>query len=106
MQRIYLQGLLKHKNKTMKNNKKLKKAPKTLYGEQIKHCPDAHKFSIAMAMVGLTTDIPSADLILRLYEKVLVVNEEFSISDAAKLREEVMSEYAEIEEKFNKKKTK
>jgi hypothetical protein len=82
--------------------KKTKKVPATFFGMEIEYCPDAHRFSVAMAMVGLTTDIPSADLILRLYYKVLVCNEDMSISDAIELREEVTGEYAAIKEKFKK----
>jgi len=82
--------------------KKIKKAPTSLFGMEIEHCPDAHKFSVAMAMVGLTTDIPSADFIIRLYHKVFIYNEDISISDAIDLRYEVTEEYAAIKEKFKK----
>jgi len=55
-----------------------------------------------MAMVGLTTDIPSADLILRLFKKLKEVDDEFAISDAIELRTKVTEEYAVIKEKFEK----
>ncbi len=80
--------------------KKTKKVPATLFGMEIEYSPDAHKFSVAMAMVGLTTDIPSADLIIRLYHKVFIYDEDMSISDAINLRDEVMHDYAVIKEKF------
>jgi hypothetical protein len=82
--------------------KKTKKVPATLFGMEIEYSPDAHKFSVAMAMVGLSTDIPSADLIIRLYDKVYVNNEDISISDAIELRTEVTEEYASIKEQFKK----
>jgi hypothetical protein len=88
--------------------KKIKKVPTTLFGMEIEYSPDAHKFSVAMAMVGLTTDIKSADLIIRLYDKVYTNSCDFSISDAINLRNEVMHDYDVIKEKFeeltNKKK--
>ena len=80
--------------------KKTKKVPATLFGMEIEYCPDAHRFSVAMAMVGLTTDIPSADLILRLFKKLKEVDDEFAISDAIELRTKVTEEYAVIKEKF------
>ena len=88
--------------------KKTKKVPRTLFGMEAEYSPDAHKFSVAMAMVGLSTDIQSADLIIRLYDKVFINKEDISISDAINLRHEVMHDYDVIKEKFgeltNKKK--
>lgn len=80
-----------------------KKAPRTLFGEQIRYNPKAHKFSVAMGMVGLVTDIPSADLILRLFDKVNQMEGDFSISDAVNLRLQVNEEYDKIAEDFNNK---
>ena len=82
--------------------KKIKKVPTTLFGMEIEHCPDAHKLSVGMAMVGLTTDIPSADLIIRLYHEIFVYDKDISISDAINLRNEVTEEYAAIKEQFKK----
>lgn len=82
--------------------KKIKKVPTTLFGMEIEHCPDAHKLSVGMAMVGLTTDIPSADLIIRLYNELFIYYKDISISDAIDLRNEVTEEYAAIKEQFNK----
>jgi len=82
--------------------KVVKEAPKTLFGMQIKHNPKAHEFSVAMAMVGLTTDIPSADLILRLFDKIEKVGRNFDISSAVDLQFEVTNEYEAIKEEFEK----
>ena len=82
--------------------KKIKKVPTTLFGMEIEHCPDAHKLSVGMAMVGLSTDIPSADLIIRLYHELFIYDKDISISDAIVLRTEVMEEYAAIKEQFKK----
>lgn len=76
--------------------------PRTLFGEQILHSPKAHEFSVAMAMVGLSTDIQSADLILRLFDKIEEMGGKFAISDAIDLKYEVMNEYEAIEEEFKK----
>ncbi len=88
--------------------KKTKKVPRTLFGMEAEYSPDAHKFSVAMAMVGLTTDIQSADLIIRLYHEIFDYDKDISISDAINLRHEVMHDYDVIKEKFgeltNKKK--
>lgn len=87
--------------------KKTKKVPATLFGMEAEYSPDAHKFSVAMAMVGLTTDIQSADLIIRLYHEIFDYYKDISISDAINLRNEVMHDYDVIKEKFeelNKKK--
>lgn len=80
--------------------KKTKKVPATLFGMEIEHNAYAHRFSVAMGMVGLTTDIQSADLIIRLFEKLEEVSADFNISDAIVLRTEVMEEYDAIKEKF------
>ena len=82
--------------------KDTKKAPTTLFGMEIRHNPKAHKFSVAMAMVGLTTDIPSADLILRLFDKIEEMGGKFDISSAVDLKLEVTNEYEVIREEFEK----
>jgi hypothetical protein len=81
-----------------------KKVPKTLFGMQIRHNPKAHNFSVAMAMVGLNTDIPSADLILRLFDKINEMGGSFDISNAVDLRTEVMEQYDTIKEQFENQK--
>lgn len=80
--------------------KQIKKAPTTLFGMEIRHNPKAHKFSVAMAMVGLKTDIPSADLILRLFDKIEEMGGKFDISSAVDLKLKVIDEYEEIREQF------
>jgi hypothetical protein len=87
----------------MKKKKAVEKAPMTLFGAQIKHNPKAHKFSVAMAMVGLNTDIPSSDLILRLFDKLEIMEGSFDISSAVDLKYTVMSEYDKIAEEFENK---
>jgi hypothetical protein len=85
--------------------KEVKKSPMTLFGMEIKHNPKAHKFSVAMAMVGLTTDIQSADLILRLFDVIDEMGGKFDISTAVDLRLEVTNEYDAIKEEFENIKT-
>jgi hypothetical protein len=94
---------MKTKVKKVTPKKAVKKAPMTLFGMQIRHNPKAHKFSVAMAMVGLNTDIPSADLILRLFDKIEIVGGNLDISSAIDLQFEVTNEYEKIEEEFKKK---
>jgi hypothetical protein len=55
-----------------------------------------------MAMVGLTTDIKSADLILRLFDKIEQIGGGFDISMAVDLRLQVTNEYDAIKEEFEK----
>jgi hypothetical protein len=85
-----------------KMKKEVKKVPITLFGMEIKHNPKAHNFSVAMAMVGLTTDIKSADLILRLFDKIEQIGGGFDISMAVDLRLQVTNEYDAIKEEFEK----
>lgn len=85
-----------------KKQREIKKAPITLFGMEIRHNPKAHKFSVAMAMVGLNTDIPSADLILRLLDVIDEMGDKFDISTAVDLKLEVANEYDAIKEEFEK----
>jgi len=80
--------------------KEVKKASMTLFGMQIRHNQKAHEFSVAMGMVGLNTDIPSADLILRLFDKIEIVGGNLDISSAIDLSLQVRNEYDIIKEKF------
>jgi hypothetical protein len=82
--------------------KEVKKAPMTLFGMEIKHNPKAHKFSVAMAMVGLNTSISSADLILRLFDVIDEMGGKFDISTAIDLSLQVTNEYEAIKEEFEK----
>ena len=93
-------SLNEQRKKQIEIKKELKKEPTTLFGMQIRHNPKAHKFSVAMAMVGLNTDIPSADLILRLFDKIEEMGGKFDISSAVDLKFEVTDEYEVIREKF------
>lgn len=86
--------------KAKKRVGQIKKAPTTLFGMEIRHNPKAHKFSVAMAMVGLNTDILSADLILRLFDKIEEMGGKFDISSAVDLKLKVIDEYEEIREQF------
>lgn len=94
------------KKKATKKVPAKKSVPRTLFGMQIQHNQKAHKFSVAMAMVGLNTDIPSADLILRLFDKINEMGGSFDISSAVDLRIEVMEQYDRIKEEFESKKNK
>jgi hypothetical protein len=85
-----------------KKQREIKKVPTTLFGMQIKHSPKAHEFSVAMAMVGLNTDIPSADLILRLFDVIEDMGDKFDLSTAVDLKIEVTNEYETIKEEFEK----
>jgi hypothetical protein len=98
----YLFEKATRKVEKLTKKKVVKEAPKTLFGMQIKHNPKAHKFSVAMAMVGLSTDIESADLILRLFDKLDEMGGRFDISSAVDLKYEVMNEYEAIKEQFEK----
>jgi len=91
---------MKAKVKKVTPKKEVKKAPMTLFGMQIRHNPKAHEFSVAMGMVGLNTDIPSADLILRLFDKINEMGGSFDISSAVDLKLEVTDEYEKIKEEF------
>jgi hypothetical protein len=95
-------SLHEQRKKQREIKKEVKKAPMTLFGMEIKHNPKAHKFSVAMAMVGLTTDIKSADLILRLFDKIEQIGGGFDISMAVDLSFEVTNEYDAIKEEFEK----
>jgi hypothetical protein len=78
-----------------------KKAPRTLFGHMIKHSPKAHELSISLAMSGIHTDIPSADIILRVFNKMNEMGGSFDLITACTIRENVIDEYNEIERKFN-----
>jgi hypothetical protein len=81
-----------------------KKAPSTLFGHMIKHSPKAHELSISLAMSGIHTDIPSADIILRVFNKMNEMGGSFDLITACTIRENVIDEYNEIERKFNESK--
>lgn len=95
-------SLNEQRKKQIEIKKELKKAPTTLFGMQIRHNPKAHKFSVAMAMVGLNTDISSADLILRLFDKIEEMGGKFDISSAVDLQLKVKDEYEVIRKEFEK----
>jgi hypothetical protein len=57
-----------------------------------------------MAMVGLTTDIQSADLILRLLDKIEIVGGNLDISSAIDLRLQVLDEYDALAQQFSEQK--
>jgi hypothetical protein len=78
-----------------------KKAPSTLFGHMIKHSPKAHELSIALAMSGIHIDIPSADIILRVFKKMDEMGGSFDLMTACTIRENVIDEYNKIEKKFN-----
>jgi hypothetical protein len=89
------------KKAVKKASAKPKKAPSTLFGHMIKHSPKAHELSISLAMSGIHTDIPSADIILRVFNKMNEMGGSFDLITACTIRENVIDEYDEIERKFN-----
>ena len=93
-------SLHEQRKKQREIKKELKKAPTTLFGMQIRHNPKAHEFSIAMGMVGLSTDIPSADLILRLFDKIEKMGGKFDMLSAIDLKLKVKNEYEVIRKEF------
>lgn len=80
--------------------KLVKEAPRTLFGMQIRHNPKAQRLSIALSMSGIHTDIPTADLILTVIDKMCEMGGDFDLNTACDIREKVISEYDEIERKF------
>jgi hypothetical protein len=80
--------------------KKVKEAPSTLFGMQIRHNPKAHKLNIALAMSGINTDIPTSDLILQVFDKMILMGGDFDLNTACSIKENIISEYEEIERKF------
>ena len=81
--------------------KKVKEVPNTLFGKQIRHNPKAHKLNIALAMSGIHTDIPTADLILTVLDKMCEMGGDFDMETACSIKDKIVSEYEEIERKFN-----
>ena len=81
--------------------KKVKEVPNTLFGKQIRHNPKAHKLNIALAMSGIHTDIPTADLILTVLDKMCEMGGDFDMETACSKKDKIVSEYEEIERKFN-----
>jgi flagellar hook-basal body complex protein FliE len=80
--------------------KKVKEVPNTLFGKQIRHNPKAHKLNIALAMSGIHTDIPTADLILQVFNKMEEMGGDFDMNTACSIKDKIVSEYEEIERKF------
>ena len=83
-----------------------KKAPSTLFGEQIRNSPRAHKLSVALNMTGISIDIPTAHLVLKVFEKMDEMGGNFDLHTACKILEETNEEYRKIQEKFNSKQSK
>ena len=81
---------------------KVKTAPRTLFGMQIRHNEKAHRFSISMAMSGVNTDIPTADLILRIFDKMNEMGGKFDLNTACDLKNDVVKEYDDLQEQFEK----
>ena len=95
-------SLHEKRKKQRENKKEVDKATTSLFGMQILHSPKAHELSVAMSMVGLSTDIPAADLILRLFDKLDEMGGRFDITSAVDLQLEVTNEYEAIKEEFEK----
>jgi hypothetical protein len=86
----------------MTKTKNTKKAPMTLFGKQIRHNPKAHELSIAMAMAGVQTDIPTADIVLQVFTKMKEMGGKFDLKTACIIKEKVMEEYDEIKRDYEK----
>lgn len=82
----------------MAKKKEVKKAPMTLFGMQIRHNPEAHKLSVALAMSGLNVDIPTADLILKVFNKVKEMGGKFDLHTATSIHIKTVEEYKKLEE--------
>lgn len=76
--------------------------PFSLYGMQIKHSPTAHKLSVALNMASIGVDIPTADAIYRVFEKMSVMGGKFDLETACKIRADIESEYQEIALNYQK----
>lgn len=82
---------------------KAKKAPLTLFGLQIKNNPKAHELSVALGMSGIATDIPTADLILRVFNAMEKMGGDFDLMTACKIQQDVLDEYELIRNNFENK---
>ena len=80
-----------------------KESPKTLFGQQIRHSPEAHKLSVALNMSGVSIDIPTSDIVLRVFKKMNEMGGKFDISTAVDIRLSVEEEYKELYDKYTKK---
>lgn len=80
--------------------KEVKKAPSTLFGVQIRHNPKAHELSIALAMGGVHTDIPTSDLILRILKGMEEMGGKFDIDTACNIKIQVLDEYDALAQQF------
>jgi len=83
-------------------SKDKKVAPKTLFGEQIKHSPEAHKLSVALNMSGLSIDIPTSDVVLRVFKKMNEMGGSFDLHTATEIRANVEEEYSLIYQNYKK----
>jgi hypothetical protein len=81
-----------------------KKTPTTLFGKMIAHNPEAHKLSVALNMSGISIDIPTSDIVLRVFEKMSVMGGKFDLHTACEIRANVESEYQQLIENHSKKK--
>jgi hypothetical protein len=79
-----------------------KKAPTTLFSKQIKYSPKAHKLSIALNMASVGIDIPTADIVLRVFEKMNEMGGKFDLKTACKIRARVEEEYEQLAEEYKK----
>ena len=80
------------------------KAPETLFGKQIRHNPKAHKLSIALNMSGISIDIPTSDIVLRVFDKMNEMGGKFDLQTACEIREDVESEYQKLAKQLQKNK--
>jgi hypothetical protein len=62
------------------------KKTKSLFKMQIESSKEAHKLSVGLGMVGISTDIPSCDLIVETLKAMNKYKGSFSISHAVNIK--------------------
>lgn len=73
---------------------------------QIKASPEAHKMSVAMSMIGLNVDIPSAHAMYRMLQALDKMGSKFDLLTAAKIRTETFELFDKVAKKYSEKLTK
>ncbi len=77
---------------------------KSLFKMQIEASKEAHKLSVGLGMVGITTDIPSCALIVETLKAMNKYKGSFSISHAVDIKMANDEKYQNILNEFNKQK--
>lgn len=74
----------------------------SLFAKQIKHSPKAHRLCTALNMAGLVIDIPTADVVIAVLEKLEEMGGNFDLRTACEITSTKQLEYEALDKEHKK----